>query len=141
VGLVFATDTLDILEPRWQFDRARTREFAPAFASAGAFLVVVAAGVAGMVRLRYPPARAPLSPAQAETFAPERIAVARDLRVASLVTIALALALWWIASVVLASFGFWPLAVPAGLIAGSAVLLGAARWASRAARRASTGVE
>jgi hypothetical protein len=59
LGVSFTIDTLAVAEPLWQFQRGRAREFAPAFVAAGLFLVVVAFGVVGMVRLKHPSWRAP----------------------------------------------------------------------------------
>ena len=54
-------DTLPLHEPRWQFDRARTGELAPAFLAGGGFIIVVAIGIVGMLwwhdRRSRPPGR------------------------------------------------------------------------------------
>ena len=42
-------DALPLHEPRWQFDTARTGELAPAFLAGGAFIIVVALGIVGML--------------------------------------------------------------------------------------------
>jgi hypothetical protein len=53
VGVEFTVDALAAPQPLWQYHRARAREFAPAFVSAGIFLIVVAAGILGMLRIKF----------------------------------------------------------------------------------------
>jgi hypothetical protein len=129
IGGEFSIDDLRLAEPAWQFHGARAREFMPAFVSAGLFLVVVGAGVVGMVRLRHPVRL----PADAD---PERPAVARGLRVSGWVTIAIALAGVPLVAATLPTFGLWPQSLPAGtFIAGVMFLLMGKRLESAPAAR------
>ncbi len=58
IGATFTIDTMSAGEPAWQYHERRARDLMPAFLSAGLFLAVIGAGVVGMLRLKYPPARA-----------------------------------------------------------------------------------
>jgi hypothetical protein len=123
IGGEFSIDGLGLAEPAWQYHGARAKEFMPAFVSAGLFLVVVGAGVVGMVRLRHP-ARLP---AEAD---PERPEVARGLRTSGLVTIAAALAGVPLVAATLSTYGPWPYCLPAGTFIAGLMFL----WMSRRLR-------
>jgi hypothetical protein len=49
----FSVDRLGIAEPTWQFREARARELAPAWASSGIFVLLIAVGIVWMVRVQY----------------------------------------------------------------------------------------
>ena len=56
-GAVFTIDTMAAGEPAWQYHARRARDLMPAFVSSGLFLLVIGAGVIGMMRLKFPPWR------------------------------------------------------------------------------------
>jgi hypothetical protein len=99
----------------------------PAFVSAGLFLIVTGAGIAGMVRLRHPSRL----PAAAD---PERPAVARGLWTSGLVTVAAALAGVPLVGVTLSTFGIWPYSLPAGTFIAGVMFLVLARRLQASAR-------
>lgn len=53
IGAEFVVDHLSTAQPRWQFEAARASEFVPAFISAGLFILVIGAGVIGMIHFRF----------------------------------------------------------------------------------------
>lgn len=57
VGIEFTVDRMAVSTPQWQSDEEFLGEFIPAFVSAALFILVVAVGVVGMVRFKYPPWR------------------------------------------------------------------------------------
>lgn len=116
IGGEFSIDTFGLAEPAWQYHGARAKEFMPAFVSGGLLMLVVGAGVLGMVRLRHP-ARLP---ADAD---PERPAVARGLWISGLVTMAAAVIAVPIVGATLSTFGPWPYALPAGTFVAGVLFL------------------
>jgi hypothetical protein len=87
----FSVDGLGIVEPAWQFRAARATQLAPAWASGGLFMVVVAIGIVWMVRVQYPGdrrrlarLRADLPPSSDLGGAAMRMALARGGRVRGL---------------------------------------------------------
>ena len=52
MGAAFVIDHMTTAQPRWQYQQARAAEFAPAFISAGLFILVVGAGVVAMLQFR-----------------------------------------------------------------------------------------
>jgi hypothetical protein len=125
IGGEFSIDGLGLAEPAWQYHGARAKEFMPAFVSGGLFLVVVGAGVVGMVRLRHP------ARLHAEAD-PERPEVARGLRTSGLVTVAAALAGVPLVAATLPTYGIWPYSLPAGTLVAGLMFL----WMGRRLRRA-----
>jgi hypothetical protein len=80
VGVEFSTDGLAASTPRWQSDFDLREQFIPAFISAGLFILVVAAGILWMLRLKFPRWR--IAPDAAADVAPDaapavRVAIAR----------------------------------------------------------------
>lgn len=116
IGGEFSIDTLGLAEPAWQYHGARAKEFMPAFVSGGLLMLVVGAGILGMVRMRHP-ARLP---AEAD---PERPAVARGLSISGLVTIAAAVISVPVVAATLSTFGPWPYALPAGTFVAGLMFL------------------
>jgi hypothetical protein len=57
IGIEFTADGFTAATPRWQSDEDLLRQLIPAFIAGGVFILVVAAGVLWMVRLKYPPWR------------------------------------------------------------------------------------
>lgn len=142
-GAAFTIDTMAAEEPRWQYHARRARDLIPAFISAALFLLVIAAGAVGMIRLKYPPGRSrraesdgqPLPGDVAQALVRgrlrrdvlpsliaaglvdvERMNVARDLRRTAIVTVLFGVAAWIFVSATLAHLGPWPLAIPAGIL-------------------------
>jgi hypothetical protein len=139
-------DDLTVREPRWQFNQERGAELTPAFMAAGLFLVVVGAGIVWMVRLQYAPlppdTDGPLpriDPAAAALLASrpsmrgvsreqcaglvaaglvdsDRLLAAGGLRIAAGVVLLVAVGLGVVLPPVIARFGPWPAALPAGLV-------------------------
>ena len=123
IGGEFSIDGFNLAAPAWQYQGARAKEFMPAFVSAGLFLVVTAAGIVGMVRLRHPRRL----PVEAD---PERPAVARGLSVSGLVTIAAAIAGVPLVARTLPTYGVWPYCIPAGTFVAGVMFL----WMGRRLR-------
>lgn len=69
----FQASTLALAVPAWQTHADRARQMAPSFIVGALTLLVMAAGVVGMTRFRYPPPtidRAVILPAAADSLAP-----------------------------------------------------------------------
>jgi len=69
----FQAATLGAVAPEWQTNVDRARQMGPSFIIGAATLLVMAAGVVGMTRFRYPPPRVDTSvilPASADSMAP-----------------------------------------------------------------------
>jgi hypothetical protein len=145
--VTFTIDTMTAEEPAWQYHRRRARDLMPAFVSGGIFILVVAAGIIVMLRLKYPPFRVrPDTPTQltippaveaalskghytrdhasvlaaAGLVDPERQEVVRDLRRAAIVTAAVGAATWIVAAMVFDYLGPWPLSIPISIVASAA---------------------
>jgi len=157
-------DDLTVREPRWQFNQQLGAELTPAFIAAGLFLVVVGAGIIWMVRVQYravPPdadgAMPGVGPATAALLASrpsmrgvgrqqcadlvsaglvdgDRLLAAGGLRIAAVVVVLLALGLGVVVPPIMARFGPWPLAIPAGLLVVAAMF-----WVSGVRLRTLTG--
>lgn len=108
-------------EPQWQRHRLQARFFAPAFVSAGVFILVVGAGVLWMVRMQYP--RGPRTPSserdRAEARRGFRLAGAAALGLSGLTAVA--------ARYLLDHLGPWPLALPVSIFIVGTVFLGVSR--------------
>jgi hypothetical protein len=120
VVMELGRDGLTLTEPAWQFHHERAAEFAPAFASAAVFIVIVGISVLVMIRaglISGGPAGYP--------------GAARGLRISGLVCVALGVALAVAVRLVLDSFGPWALGVPASVIAVGLLFLVAAAYFSR----------
>ena len=142
-GATFTIDTMVAGEPSWQYFERRSGDLLPAFVSGGLFLLVIGAGVIGMVRMKYRPW--PIRPLDGEPsgLAPdlerallanrytaqelprlvsaglidaERMQVARDLRRAAIATLVFGAASLIFTSVTFAHLGPWPLAIPIGIL-------------------------
>ena len=131
VGAEFTIDTLDLPQPAWQYDQARAEEFKLAFLSGGAFLLVVAAGIVVMIRLRL----SGIEPGPVRES--ERTTTVQGLRTTAIVTMAAGVGGWFLVQVTLGTFGPWPYALPICTILSGVVFLIAARGLS--ARTTSTG--
>jgi hypothetical protein len=122
VGAEFTIDTLGLPQPAWQYHDARAEEFKLAFLSAGGFLLVVAAGIAIMIRARL----AGLEPPSARET--EQATTARGLRITGFVTLAAGVIGWFLVRQLLGTFGPWPYAMPVcTLLAGALFLVHATR--------------
>ena len=121
VGAEFTIDTLNLPQPGWQYHQARAEEFKLAFLSAGLFLLVVAAGIVVMIRLRL----SGIEPGPARET--ERATTAQGLRITAIVTIAAGAAGWFLVQVTLGTFGPWPYSLPICTILSGAVFLFDAR--------------
>jgi len=154
-GATFTIDTMTAGEPAWQYHLRRARDLMPAFVSGGLFLLVIGAGVLGMLRLKYPPWRVREgtrveSPALAadvraalardrypEHLRPgmialglidvERMNVARDLGRAAIATLLLGVLTWIVAMKAFGHLGLWPLSIPIGILLSAALFWIAAR--------------
>jgi hypothetical protein len=147
-GATFTIDTMTAGEPSWQYYQRRSRDLIPAFISGGLFLLVIGAGVVGMVRMKY--SQSPVRPTggEAPDLAPdleraiasgkyngevlprliaaglldsERMQVARDLRRAAIATFLFGAASWVFTSMTLAHLGPWPLAIPIGILVSGVI--------------------
>jgi hypothetical protein len=79
IGATFTIDTMSAGEPAWQYHERRASDLMPAFVSAGLFLLVIGAGVVGMLRLKHPPARArPGAPVEASAAITPAMALALE---------------------------------------------------------------
>ena len=123
-GAEFTIDGFGLAQPAWQYHVQRAREFMPAFLSAGTFLLVVAAGILVMVRVRL----AALEPVVAER---ERAGAVRGLRVSGWVTLAAGALGWPVVAATLGTFGSWPYALPLCTIGAGLLFLWDARRLSR----------
>ena len=123
-GAEFTIDGLGLAQPAWQYHAQRAGEFMPAFVSAGTFLLVVAAGILMMVRVRL----AALEPGVAER---ERAGAVRGLRVSGWVTLAAGALGWLVVAATLGTYGAWPYALPSCTIASGLLFLWDARRLSR----------
>ena len=124
-GAEFTIDTLKLGEPAWQYHAKRAGEFMPAFVSAGLFLLVVAAGILMMIRVR-------LGGLEPGTSADrERLGVARGLRISGWVTLVAGALGWPLVNVALDTYGSSPLALPICTVLSGALFLWYARRLSR----------
>jgi len=147
-GATFTIDTMTAGEPSWQYYERRSRDLIPAFISAGLFLLVIGAGVVGMVRMKYGPwiirpdgraldldpefQRAILAEKYDGEVLPrlvaaglvdsERMQVARDLRRAAIATLLLGAASWVFTAMAFDHLGMWPLAIPVGILVSGLML-------------------
>ncbi len=120
VGAEFTIDTLRLPQPGWQYAENRAEEFKLAFLSAGAFLLVVAAGILVMIRLRL----SGIEPGPERQV--ERATTAQGLRTTAIVTMLAGAAGWVLVQLTLGTFGPWPYAVPiCTILSGVAFLVGA----------------
>jgi hypothetical protein len=62
--------------PQWQYDADRARELTPAFLSGGLFILIIGAGVLGILRFQYPKARAVIDPPADRADVPVSLTVA-----------------------------------------------------------------
>jgi hypothetical protein len=115
VGAEFTIDTLNLPQPAWQYHEARADEFKLAFLSGGAFLLVVAAGIVVMIRLRL----SGIEPGPAREA--ERATTAQGLRITATVTMVAGVAGWFLVRLTLGTYGPWPYALPISTILSAAV--------------------
>jgi hypothetical protein len=154
-GIEFTVDRLHAPRPQWQTDSERAVQFVPAFISAALFILVVAAGVIWMLRMKYPswPAVPDGTPRSLGTAAmvwrcrrrfgrkvaddlialgfvdSERANAARDLWRAGLAVIVLGAVAWPVTRWIAGHLGAWPLVVPwSVVISGMVFLVAAARF-------------
>ena len=106
VGAEFTIDTLNLPQPHWQYAEDRAEEFKLAFLSAGVFLLVVAAGIVVMIRLRL----SGIEPGPERQA--ERATTAQGLRVTAIVTMVAGVAGWFLVWLTLGTYGPWPYAMP-----------------------------
>jgi hypothetical protein len=97
--------------------RARADEFKLAFLSGGAFLLVVAAGIVAMIRLRL----AGIEPGPERQ--PESAATAKGLRITAIVTMIAGVIGWFLVQQTLGSYGPWPYALPVCMLLSGALFL------------------
>jgi len=117
VGAEFTIDTLKLPRPAWQYHETRAEEFKPAFLSAGAFLLVVAAGIVVMIRLR-------LGAIEAGSGRDaERSVAAQGLRITAIVTVLTGVAGWFVVQKTLGTYGPWPYALPICTVLSGAIFL------------------
>jgi hypothetical protein len=122
VGAEFTIDTLRLPQPGWQYAEDRAEEFKLAFLSAGAFLLVVAAGIVVMIRLRL----SGIEPGPGREA--ERATTAQGLRITAVVTIVAGLAGWVLVQLSLGTYGPWPYALPiCTILSGTVFLVDASR--------------
>ena len=125
VGAEFTIDTLSLAQPAWQYHEDRAEEFKLAFLSAGGFLLVVAAGILVMIRVRL----ASLEPDAREA---ERITTTRGLRITAIVTLGASVIGWVLVRQTLGTFGPWPYTMPICTLLSGALFLWDARRLARA---------
>lgn len=125
VGAEFTIDTFRLPQPGWQYAQDRAEEFKLAFLSAGVFLLVVAAGIVVMIRLRL----SGIEPGPGREA--ERATTAQGLRITAIVTIVAGLAGWFLVQLTLGTYGPWPYALPICTILSGAVFLVEARLLKR----------
>jgi hypothetical protein len=125
IGAEFTIDTMYAAQPSWQFREMRATEFQLAFLSAGAFVLVVAAGVVAMVRFRH-------SRTEGEAVRDERQPVARGLKVSGWVSIAAGIGGLVLVRATLGGYGPWPYAIPLATIASGILFVVYGRRMERA---------
>ena len=121
MGAEFVIDHMTTAQPRWQYQEKRAAQFAPAFISAGLFILVVGVGIVAMMQFRV--ARGEANPSGVE---------GRDLRRSGFVTLVVGI----LATVATARMpgGFGPWAYSIGLsvvIVGVLFIVAAPRFRSR----------
>ena len=154
-GIEFTIDHMTAPRPQWQTDSERAAQFIPAWVSAALFILVVAAGVLWIMRMRYPvwTAAADGTPPNIGTARVlwrakrrsgqklvvdvisdglvdhERVIAARDLWRAGIAVIVLGILSWVVTRWTLWHYGAWPLVVPFSIVtSGLVFLVGAARF-------------
>ena len=154
-GIEFTVDRMMAHRPQWQTDSERAVQFVPAFISAALFILVVAAGVLWMLRMKYPvrasgadgtprgigtarvlwramrrSRRSLVDDLISEGLVDrERVHAARDLWRAGVAVIVLGLLSWAVTRYAVWQYGAWPLVVPwSVVVAGVIFLVGAARF-------------
>lgn len=125
VGAEFTIDTLSLAQPAWQYHEQRAEEFKLAFLSAGGFLLVVAAGILAMVRLRL----AGIEPGPSRES--ERATTAQGLRTTAIVSVVTGVIGWFVVRQTLGTYGPWPYALPVCTVLSGALFLVDARRLSR----------
>jgi hypothetical protein len=126
LGAEFTIDTLNLPQPAWQYHEARADEFKLAFLSGGAFLLVVAAGIVVMIRLRL----AGIEPGPVRET--ERATTAQGLRITAIVTVIAGVIGWFLVRQTLGTYGPWPYALPVcTLLSGAVFLVDAWRLSGR----------
>lgn len=156
VGLEFAIDAMHVTTPDWQRREDFIEQFVPAWISGAVFILIVAAGILWMVRLKFPrwkPAPDDAAPARAgeavelwrvqrrrgraivETLITEglvdreRLTIARDLLRAGVAVIVIGLAVLAVTRWAVWQYGAWSLVLPWSIVVGGFLfVVGAARF-------------
>jgi hypothetical protein len=107
-------------EPAWQFRAARVRDLAPAFASGGLFILVIAAGILWILGWQW------------RTGTPDAAATAfRQLRLSGLIVIVFGIVTAIATHLLLGQYGLWPQALPLGFVLGGALFVAVGVYRSR----------
>jgi hypothetical protein len=155
VGLEFTIDGLPLTVPQWQLDEDLGEQFVPAFISGAIFILIIAAGVLWMLRMKYPrwKSATDVAPARAGEAGElwrarrrsgraiidaliddglvdrERVIAARDLLRAGVAVIVLGLVSWPVTIWAMWQYGAWPSVLPLSIVVGGFLfIVGAARF-------------
>jgi hypothetical protein len=124
-------------ESAWQVREHRQENLLPAYVSAALFMFVIGAGALFILRKQYPRRQpgAPADAAHAPRPDPEKLMVARNLRITAWVGGVVAIACGIVAFMAFREWGDWLQLIPGSMLIVGAVFLVAARWWERDARR------
>lgn len=130
---VFDIDHARVVEPVWERNEDRRAQYVLALVAAGAFIVVVGAGILVQMRVQYPP---PAAGASAEAVADARATrrmLSRGLWISTVACVLVAVVCAVLAGRYLRGLGPAAQAIPASIAAVSAMFAGAAVWYRRTA--------
>jgi hypothetical protein len=124
---VFDIDHQRVVQPRWELDLDRQAQYFFALLSAGAFILVVGAGILIQLRVQYPPVAAAAPPEAAGEASAIRRMLGRNLRISALVAGASAMAGAWCVWLFLPGLGPAAHAIPVA-VAVVALMFLVAGW-------------
>lgn len=130
----FDLDRRGVVDPAWERNRDRQREFFPAFVAAAIFFLVIGAGTLVILRLQYPRkgrAARKYAVTPGEVSDADRAAVVSGLRLTALVGGLVAIACAIVAATVLSFLGPWLQVIPGSMLFVSVVFLVSAPWFRR----------
>lgn len=127
----FDFDRSDAIDPVWERNRDRRRQFWPAILAAGLFFIVIGVGTLVILRMQYPSRRRPRSPDVPDPPDSERDLVVSGLRKAGVTGAAVALGCALVATLSLSFLGPVVQLIPGSMLLVSIVFVAVAPWYRR----------
>ena len=119
IAAALPVDVTRMTDPVWQLDEERAGQFAAAFLSGGLFILIVGAGVLGIVRFEHPRGRT--------GDEAERRVVRRGLLLGGAACVLLSGAAAAATSLALGRYGPWPMAIPLSILVVGLLFAGFSR--------------